>query len=358
MEGFAMRQLWKKAIAVMLMVSLFLTIYGCGKRTDKHKFSSSFFDCFDTVITVYGYASDQTAFNQMVALVHENFLELHEKFDAYHEYEDVINVYTLNQNAGGEPVAVSTELYELIKQSKQLYMQTGGKVNVAMGSVLQVWETYREMATKDPDGATVPDSKILNMAAQHMDINNVVMDDPTQSIVLTDPYMSLNVGAVAKGYACEIVKDRMIDAGYNSFVISAGGNVVTVGQDIARDAAWGVGIQNPDTQTADEIIDTIYASDKAIVTAGSYQRYFTVNGKRYHHIIDPATLMPAINFDSVTVICDDSLLADFMATTLFILPPGQAMALAESIDGLDAVWVDTKGEISYTSGYTDYSKTY
>ena len=353
-----MRHLWKKAIAVVLAGCFVLTIYGCGKHIEKRKYSSSFFDCFDTVITVYGYAVDQSSFNEMVALVHDNFLELHEQFDAYHEYENIVNVYMINQNAGGDPLLVSTELYELIKQSKQLYMQTGGKVNVAMGSVLQVWETYREMATKNPDGATVPDSKILNMAAQHMDINNIVLDDQTQSILLTDPYMSLNVGAVAKGYACEIVKDRMINAGYDSFVISAGGNVVTVGHDIAREAAWGVGIQNPDMQTADEIIDTILASDKAVVTAGSYQRYFTVDGKRYHHIIDPASLMPASNFDSVTVICDDSLLADFMATTLFILPPGQAMALAESMNGLEAIWVNTEGEISYTSGYADYSKTY
>ena len=144
-----MRQLWKKTIAVTLMVSLILTIYGCGKRTDVRKYSSSFFDCFDTVITVYGYSSDQASFNQMVALVHENFLELHEKFDAYHEYEDVVNVYTLNQNAGGDPIAVSVELYELIKQSKHLYGQTGGKVNVAMGSVLRLWHDARNDGVGD-----------------------------------------------------------------------------------------------------------------------------------------------------------------------------------------------------------------
>jgi thiamine biosynthesis lipoprotein len=68
--------------------------------------------------------------------------------------------------------------------------------------------------------------------------------------------------------------------------------------------------------------------------------------------------MPATNFDSVTVICEDSLLADYMATTLFILPPQQAMALAESMEGLEAIWVDTEGAITYTSGYPDYSKTY
>ena len=353
-----MRTIGKKAISIMLMLCLVVAIYGCGTRNKQKKYSSSFFDCFDTVITVYGYASDQVSFNEMVALIHENFLQLHEQFDAYHEYEDVVNVYTINQNAGGIPVAVEPELFELIKQSKQLYGVTGGKVNIAMGALLHVWETYREMATKDPDGAVLPDAKVLNMAAQYMDINNVILDEQMQTVTLTDPYMRLDVGAVAKGYACEVVKDRMIEAGYDAFVISAGGNVVAVGRDTGLEEEWGVGIQNPDTQAANEIIDTIFVSDKAVVTAGSYQRYFTVDGKRYHHIIDPATLMPASNFDSVTVICEDSLLADYMATTLFILPPQQSLALAESMDGLEVVWVDTKGEITYTSGYSNYSKTY
>lgn len=353
-----MRKTWIKAVSAALAICLSFSLCGCGSRFGKQKYSSSFFDCFDTVITVYGYAEDQASFNELIALVHENFLELHQQFDAYHPYDGVSNIYTLNQSAGGVPVKVSAELFELLSRSKELYWQTGGKVNIVMGSVLQIWEKYRELATKDPDAATLPDLKELGMAAQHIDINHLLLDEQAQTVSLADPYVSLDVGAVAKGYACEVVKNRLIEAGYDSFVISAGGNVVTVGQDIGQESAWGIGIQNPDTQTATDIIDTITASDKAVVTAGSYQRYFTVDGKRYNHIIDPATLMPATHFDSVTVICDDSMLADYMATTLFILPAEQAMALAEKTPGLEAIWIDTQGGITYTSGYPDCSKTY
>ena len=351
-----MGDLQKKIIAVTLVVVLLFSVAGCSSVMSKRKYSSSFFDCFDTIITVYGYADNQEKFNEFVALIHDKFLYYHQQFDGYTEYEGVNNVYTINKYAGIEPVAVSDELFALIEKSKDLYVKTGGKVNIAMGAVLQVWDNYRQWAIKEPNNAKIPTTKELGMAAMYMDINRIVLDAANGTVYLADSLMSIHVGAVAKGYACELVKEDLVENGYTQFVISAGGNVVAVGQD--QENGWDVGIQNPDTQTTNDIIDTVSVKDKAVVTAGSYQRYFTVDGKRYHHIIDPATLMPASYYDSVTVICDDSMVADFMATTLFILPPALAMSMAEDIPQLEAVWVDVNGEITYTSGYVDYSKSY
>ena len=294
----------------------------------------------------------------MVGLVHEQFLALHRQFDAYHAYEGVANVYTINEQAGGEPVAVSDELFALLAGAKQMYGQMGGKVNIAMGAVLRVWNTYRELATKDPDAASVPKAKELGMAAQHVDINCLILDEQNKTVALADRYMSLDVGAVAKGYACDLVRERLVAAGYDNFVISAGGNVVTCGRDVGKDEDWAIGIQNPDLQATNEVVDTVLVCGQAVVTAGSYQRYFTVDGRRYHHIIDPATARPAAYYDSVTVICDNSLLADYLSTTLFILPPSQAMALAQEVDGVEAMWIDLEGQITHTDGYADYSKTY
>ena len=352
--------MWKiiKKITALVLIICLLSFGGCSSKNKTKKYSSSFFDCFDTVITVYGYADNQTKFNEFVSLIHERFMYYHQQFDGYTEYEGIHNVYTINKYAGIEPVSVSEELFALIEKSKELYAQTGGKVNIAMGSVLQVWENYRQLATKEPDNAKLPSTKELGMAAQYMDINRIVLDHANHTVYLADSFMSIHVGAVAKGYACELVKKYLLENGYDSFVISAGGNVVTAGQDRENEQGWSVGIQNPDTQTTTDIIDTVYVKDKSVVTAGSYQRYFTVDGNRYHHIIDPATLMPTTYYDSVTVICKDSMLADFMATTLFILPPAQAMKMAEGMSELEAIWIDTHGEITYTSGYGDYSKSY
>lgn len=353
-----MKGLYKKITALLLLAVMLIAVGGCASKTTTRKYSSSFFDCFDTVITVYGYAENQEKFNEFVALVHEQFLYYHRQFDSYAEYEGVNNVYTINKYAGIEPVAVSDALFSLIEKSKELYGQTGGKVNIAMGAVLQVWENYRQLATKEPNSARLPSCKELNMAAMYMDINRIVLDAANRTVYLSDSLMSIHVGAVAKGYACELVKNYLVENGYKDFVINAGGNVVAVGQDRDNESGWNIGIQNPDTQSANDIIDTVYVQDKAVVTAGNYQRYFTVDGKRYHHIIDPATLMPTTYYNSVTVICEDSMTADFMATTLFILPPSLSIQMAEDMPNLEAIWIDAKGEITHTSGYGDYSKSY
>ncbi len=352
-----MKKYCLKIVSCAMVVLLLLLMGGCN-QLPVQKYSNSFFDCFDTVITVYGYAESQTEFDAFSALIHDRFISLHQQFDAFHEYEGVQNLYTINKNAGNEPVAVSSELFDLIEKSIEFYRQTGGKVNIAMGSVLNVWSEYRELATQNPNFAVLPQSDELSAAAQYMDINDVVLERDELTVYLADASMSLNVGAVAKGYACQLIKEELTTKGYDNFVINAGGNVVVQGEDIAKSQPWRIGIQNPDTNSDESVIDTVEVTDLSVVTAGSYQRYFTVDGERYHHIIDPATLMPSMNFDSVTVICKDSMLADFMATTLFILPASQGMSLAESLEGLEVVWIDKDGTVTYTSGYAQYSMSY
>lgn len=121
--------------------------------------------------------------------------------------------------------------------------------------------------------------------------------------------------------------------------------------------SWLIGIQNPDTQAAAEIVDTIEVRDKSVVTAGGYQRYYTVNGERYHHIIDGDTLMPANYYESVTVIADDSGVADFLSTTLFLMPLDEGKALAGEM-GVDAMWIFKDGTFDNTDGYRQYSAYY
>ena len=126
-----------------------------------------------------------------------------------------------------------------------------------------------------------------------------------------------------------------------SAIISAGGNVESIGKPLDNDREkWGIGLQNPiavEDQTAEKLFDVVFANDKAVVTSGDYQRYYTVGDKRYHHIIDPDTLMPADYYRAVTVVADNSGVADFMSTTLFILPLEEGKALAEKAE-VDVLW--------------------
>ena len=330
---------------------------GCsGLR--KERYSSSFFDTFDTLVTVYGYTKDATEFNEYMGLAHSRFIELHEMFDIYNDYEGVNNIKTINDKAGIEPVKVRSEIIGLLKEAKRLYAETGGRVNIAMGSVLRVWHDYREAGLADPELAELPSYDRLQEAGRHTDLDKVIIDEQTGTVYIEDALLRLDVGAIAKGYACQLVKQELTDAGFESFVISAGGNVCTAGEPAEEgQTAWLVGIQNPDTQAAAEIVDTLEVRDKSVVTAGGYQRYYTVNGERYHHIIDKDTYMPANDDESVTVIGDDSGVADFLSTTLFLMPLDEGKALAKEMN-VDAMWIFRDGSFDNTDGYRQYSAYY
>ena len=330
---------------------------GCsGLR--KERYSSSFFDTFDTLVTVYGYTKDATEFNEYMGLAHSRFIELHETFDIYNDYEGVNNIKTINDKAGIEPVKVRSEIIGLLKEAKRLYAETGGRVNIAMGSVLRVWHDYREAGLADPELAELPSYDRLQEAGRHTDLDKVIIDEHTGTVYIEDALLRLDVGAIAKGYACQLVKQELTDAGFESFVISAGGNVCTAGEPAEEgQTAWLVGIQNPDTQAAAEIVDTLEVRDKSVVTAGGYQRYYTVNGERYHHIIDKDTYMPANYYESVTVIGDDSGVADFLSTTLFLMPLDEGKALAKEMN-VDAMWIFRDGSFDNTDGYRQYSAYY
>lgn len=166
--------------------------------------------------------------------------------------------------------------------------------------------------------------------------------------------MKLDVGAVAKGFATEIVARELMDAGFDSFIINSGGNIRAVGKplDGVRNK-WGVGIQNPDENPLipdTPSLDTAFIDNGSLVTSGDYQRYYVVNGERFHHLIDPSTLMPANHYRAVTVMTRDSGLADFMSSAVFLQPFDESKALVEKIEGLEALWIMKDGTMEATEG--------
>ena len=137
-------------------------------------------------------------------------------------------------------------------------------------------------------------------------------------------------------------------------LLSIGGNVRSIGEKGNKEGSWKVGVQNPDKEDGTSLIHTVALVDSSLVTSGDYQRYYFVNGKRYHHIIDPETLMPADHYRAVSIIEKDSGLADGLSTACFIMPLDEAKALIEKIEGAEAVFVMPDGNLEYTSGFKDY----
>ena len=351
----------KKLAAALLLCVLCLALIFPG-QADMGRYNSVFMDTFDTVITLIAYSESKETYDKWSDAVHQQYVYMHKLFDTYHSYEDegIVSVYTLNQKAAKEPIQVDPILYGLLKFCKSNYELCQSQTNIAMGSVLSIWHNYRDAGLNDPMHAELPPMEMLEAATAHIDINNLILDDQNRTVYFADPDMKLDVGAVAKGYATEVIAQMLLSGDMRSFIISAGGNV-RLGrppQDGRR--YWGVGIQDPDGAILglSDIVETLFLSGSSVVTSGDYQRYYTVDGKNYHHLIDPDTLMPADHFRSVSIITKDSGWADMLSTAAYLMPYEQSRAFIESLDGVEAMWIFPDGSKEMTDGAAKIAKSH
>lgn len=327
-----------------------LLFSGCSAPQQEQKqYTATFLTLFDTVTSVVGRADSEEAFQEQARRIHDQLLVYHELFDIYHEYPGKNNLKTVNDQAGTAPVQVDRAIIELLQDCKEFYEATDGRVNVAMGSVLNLWHEARSNGIEDPAHAKLPEHSALEMAGSHRDIDDIVIDEAASTVYLADPRMRLDVGAVAKGWAAQ----RVAQTAPSGLLISVGGNVCATGAKDASGTPWVVGIQNPD---GGEYLHTLYLTDGSVVTSGDYQRTYQVDGKAYHHIIDPDTLYPAAYWRSVSIVCADSALADALSTALFLLPQTEGQKLLERYEA-EAMWVDAQGNMFYSPGFQKRIRT-
>ena len=326
------------------------------------RYDTDFFDTFDTIITVMGYATDEATFRQVADEAHAIFRRLHALYDGYNAHAGVNNLYTLNREAAKGPVNVEPELMNLLLFCKQHQPVAQGATNVALGAVLQIWHDYREDGLYDPAAAQLPPMETLRRAALHTNFDDVILDPVAGTVTYADPKLQLDLGSVAKGYAAELVAQWMLDSAVPSFIINAGGDVRVGNPPLdGRRAFWGVGIQNPRgnvfSDPSSDIVETFFVANLAVVSSGDYQRYYIVDGKRYHHLIDPFTLMPGEHFSAITALCENAGLADLLSTAVFLLPYEEGRAMVESLEGVDALWVFPDGRIDMTDGARKHARS-
>lgn len=327
-----------------------LLITGCaGTPTKIEPQGKAYFTYFDTVSYVYSYAGDSAErFEERSAEVSHILEEYHRLFDIYHEYSGINNLCTINKQAGGEPLPVDEKLIQFLDTAKALYEATGGEMNVMMGAVLRPWHDCREAAADDPQNASLPGDAALAEAAKHTDFSLLEIDYENHTVRISDPAASLDVGALGKGYATERAADFLREDGAESYVLNVGGNIRIIGAK-PDGSGWVTGIRNPAGGEKDFAI-SLRLQDTACVTSGVYERYFVVDGQRYHHIIDKDTLHPAGYFSSLTVLTGDSGLADALSTALFCMSYEDGLALAEQMEDVEVLWIFPDGGIKYTPG--------
>ena len=343
-------ELIKRITAILCIVAIIFNISGCKNR-ESSKYSAQFLDFFDTVTEVVAYMDTKDEFTEYAQIVYDSLKEYHELYDIYHDYEGIQNIKTINDNAGIAPVKVDGKIIDMLLFAKEAYEKTDGNTNVAMGSVLSIWHNYREKGIENPEQASLPSMEELSEASKHANISKVIIDQEASTVYLEDTKMSLDVGAIAKGYATEQVCNQVMDLGYSTGLLSVGGNIRAIGDKGAQHEYWNVAIQNPDLQASESNLFVLELKNSSLVTSGDYERFYTVSGKNYHHIIDPKTLMPATYFTSISIICEDSGLADALSTAVFNMPYEEGRTLIEGFTQTEAVWVFPNGDIKYTDGF-------
>lgn len=323
------------AMLVFLLLFAAGTLSGCEKETASVS-KTGFF--LDTVVSITLYDTENTS------PLEECFSRLASYEKLFSRTQEGSDVWKIN-HSDGNPVEVSTETADLLEKALSYCRLSDGAFDITIAPVLTLWNFDADQKT-----GTVPDESDLIDALSHVGYKNIQLDGTT--VTLLDPDTSIDLGGIAKGYIADLLKEDLVSAGYTSGIIDLGGNILTIGsKSHGQDFRIGVRTPKPD---ATQPLTTISCRNASVVTSGTYERYFIENGKRYHHILSPFDGHPVENgLASVTIFSEHSVDGDALSTACFVLGPEKGMALIESLDGIEALFVTDDLEMKPSSGWPD-----
>ena len=322
-----------RSLACMLIVACLAAPWG-GALAEKERLSAVGF-YLDTVITLSAYVDSVDVLNDALKECGRYEAMLSRTVEG----SDVWNI----NHAGGERVEVSGDTMEILRTARQVSELSGGAFDVSIAPVSTMWDFTS-------GAAVLPDAGALGEAAKRVDYTRIALDD---GAVTLPEGMMIDLGGIAKGYIADTVKRYLEDRGVENAILSFGGNIVAIGQK-PDGSAWKVGIQDIDQPTGSYML-VAQNFGGSTVTSGIYERGFELDGRYYHHILDPATGWPVENeLASVTIFSESSMWGDALATAAFALGTEAGTALIEELEGIEAVFIARDRSVSYTSGARDY----
>ena len=322
----------KKIKLTSLLTAAALLLSGCSGTSGKPLTYTD--TVFDTVISVQVYDSVEKSVLEHCKTMCKEF---EDKFSRTIETSEISQINA----AGGTPVTVSDDTVKLIKKGIYYGELSNGAFDITIGTVSKLWDFKAE-------NPSPPSAEAVAEAVSHIDYKKIVISDNT--VTLTDPKAAIDLGAIAKGYVADRLKDYLRKEGVKHALINLGGNVLAMGGK-PDGSAYNIGIQKPFDDKG-EPLTSVKVKNQSVVTSGTYQRYFESGGTLYHHILNPADGMPCNNgLSSVTIITDSSLTADALSTTCFVLGPKKGLKLINQLDNVDAVFVDSNNEITYSRNF-------
>jgi thiamine biosynthesis lipoprotein len=227
----------------------------------------------------------------------------------------------------------------VVRRSLEIAAMTQGGFNIAIGPAVEMWSVL--------DRQQIPSEEQLDTLKGFLDVKDIQLNEEEGTIGLAKRGMKIDIGGIGKGYAADLAVEAMRAAGATAGVVALSGDIKTFGH-LPGGGRFPVGIQHPRREGA--VIAVIELENEAISTAGDYERFFEIGGVRYHHIVDPETLQPARDCQSVTIIAKEGIWADGLDTGIFVMGPARGMELVERLEGVEAIIVDSEGRIHLSSG--------
>ena len=331
------RKKFSFAILISIMLSV-LILTACSPTSSyaPGEISETGF-CLDTVVTLTVYGT-------------ENKSILQDAFSLIADYESMLSrtregsdIWNINHSSGA-PVQVSDETSSLLQTALHYCELSDGAFDITIAPVTDLWDFHGE------GSGNVPDQEQLAEALSHVNYKNIKITGNT--VTLSDPQAAIDLGAIAKGYIGDRVKEFLLSKGITSGMINLGGNVLVIG-DKPDGSLWKIGIRKPFSENGSELSAVVSAADQSVVTSGTYERYFIKNNILYHHILNPKTGYPAqTGLSSVSILSDSSTEGDALSTACFLLGPEKGMNLIEKTDGVEALFITEEGELLYSIGFS------
>ena len=255
-------------------------------------------------------------------------------------------VSMINDHAGIKPVKVDKELLMLTQRAIALSKITNGAFDISFAAMDKIWKFDGSMKE-------MPSAEAIKKSVAKVGYKNILIDTANSTVFLKLPGMKIGFGALGEGYAADRCRELMLSKGIKAGIVNASGDMSTWGKN-PNGKNWEIGITNP--MKEDTIFAVVAMKQNAIVTSGSYRKFVEFNGKRYAHIINPATGYPATGLISVTIMGPSAEVANGLSTSIMVLGPVNGKKLIENFPAYSYLMITDKGEFLVSENKSALSK--
>ncbi|WP_312651470.1 FAD:protein FMN transferase [Aminipila sp.] len=337
--------------ALLLCTAIIITQTSCAAK-EKEPVSDTVYNLLNTTCTITIY--DDIKQTDAQKLIDETFSLCKAYESKLSKTIEGSDVYKVN-HSNGKPVLVSGSTADLVQKGIYYGQLSEGRFDITVGRLSNLWNFNSDNPKVPSEQEILEATKTIDYTKIHLEQESVSGANQNQEIGgkvwIEDPNAELDLGGIAKGYIADRVSDYLVDKGVKSAIVNLGGNIVAIGT--KKDgSAWNIGVEKPFSGRR-QIVGSVQVKNKTVVTSGIYERMFKENGVLYHHILDVKTGYPAeTDVEAVTLVADfgKSVDCDALSTTCLMLGVKKGTALIESIDGIEAAFIDKNGNISITSG--------